>query len=144
MLSGVRPPLEEGTARAIVNAMNSAQRGTITPEPPTDVGQTWSVATALPPSSGFAGTVKYDYTYARKGGGVAVISGAGKLEGKAAGGGKTMTGKSTAEYRLELNGRMIGSLVEFDTDVEASPASMKQHVRAQWTLESAPAEGEQK
>ena len=142
MLSGVRPPLEEGTARSIVNAMYSAQRGAITPEPPMDVGQTWTVTTALPPSTGFTGQVSYTYKYERKGGSVAVITGSGKLDGKATG--KTMTGKSTAEYRLETGGRLIGSVVETDTDVEAAPSSVKQHVRAEWTYQSPPAEGEQK
>ena len=143
MLSGVRPPLEEGTARSIVNAIYSAQRGAITPEPPMDVGQSWTVTAALPPSTGFTGQVSYTYKYERKGGGVAVITGAGKLEGKAASGGKTMTGKSTAEYRLELSGRLIGSIVETDTDVDAPPSVVKQHIRAEWALQS-PAEGEQK
>ena len=36
------------------------------------------------------------------------------------------------------------SHVRFDTDVEGGPAAVKQHVHAEWALDIAPAEGEQK
>jgi hypothetical protein len=140
MLSGLRPPLEEQTARSMLNAMFSAQRGSILPEPPVDVGQKWSVTSALPPSTGFAGQVKYEYTYSRKGGGVAVIGCTGQLEGKSASDGRTMIGTSTGEYRVELNGRLIGALVEMDTNVAQSSGKLTQHVRAEWTLDAAPEE----
>jgi len=137
VMSGLRPPLEEGTARVMLNAIYSAQRGAILPERPIDVNGTWKVDTALPPSSGFTGLVSYTYTYARKGGGVAVITCAGIIDGK--GGTKKMTGKSSGEYRLEMEtGRIIGSVVEADTTVEqtaANAAPVKQHVRAEWTLQ---------
>jgi hypothetical protein len=137
VMTGLRPPLEEGTARVMLNAIFSAQRGAILPERPIEVNGTWKVDTALPPSTGFNGLVSYVYTYARKGGGVAIITCAGTIDGK--GGGKKMTGKSTGEYRLEVeSGRIIGSLVEADVTVEQTATSqpgVKQHVRAEWALQ---------
>ncbi len=144
-VSGVRTPLDENTARAILNAMYSAQRGAILPEGPVAPGATWKVETAMPPSSGFTGLVRYDYTFARKGGGVAVITCNGSIEGKSGAGAtlKKMTSKSTAEYRVEREtGVVQGSTVDTDTTVEQPvsgqqtlAAAIKQHVRIEWTLD---------
>lgn len=141
LLSGLPPPLEEGTARAMLNALYSSQRGNLLPEQPTVVGGGWKVETLLPPSTGFTGLVSYEYTLARKGGGVAVITCRGTVEGKGASGGRTMTGKSSGEYRLEVEtGRLIGSVVDSDVLVDQqvgtppTQLSVKQHVHAEWTL----------
>ena len=142
LLSGLRPPLEEGTARAMLNALYSSQRGNLLPEQPAVVGGNWKVETLLPPSTGFSGLVSYAYTLARKGGGVAVITCRGTVDGKGgSGGARTMTGKSTGEYRLEVEtGRLIGSVVDSDVLVDQqlgtppTQLSVKQHVHAEWTL----------
>jgi hypothetical protein len=138
-VGGVRTPLDENTARAILNAMYSAQRGAILPEGPVAPGATWKVETGLPPSSGFSGLVRYEYTFARKGGGVAVITCNGTVEGKSAGDAKKMVAKSVAEYRLEMEtGVMQGSMVDTDTTVEQNgTVQVKQHVRVEWTLDDA-------
>jgi hypothetical protein len=146
LLGGLRPPLEEGTARAMLNAMYSSQRGPILPEAPTDVGGTWKVDTALPPSTGFTGLISYNYTYARKGGGVAVVSCVGTIDGKGGPGTGTrkMTGKSVSEYRLEVeSGRLLSSSVDSDVQIDQNipgqqtiSSGVKQHVHAEWTLQA--------
>ncbi|HUS66444.1 MAG TPA: hypothetical protein VMZ28_18030 [Kofleriaceae bacterium] len=145
LLGGLRAPLEEGTARAMLNAMYSAQRGPILPEGPVDVGGTWKVDTALPPSTGFTGLIAYNYTYARKGGGVAIISCVGTIDGKGGPGAGTrkMAGKSVSEYRLEIaTGKIIGSSVDSDVQIDQNipgqqtiSSGVKQHVHAEWTLQ---------
>lgn len=139
-ISGVRPPVEEQTARAMLNAVYSAQRGPLFPEEKVDVGGTWKVDTALPPSSGFNGLVSYSYVYARKGGGVAVVTAVGEIDGKS--GAKRMKGQSVSEYRLELeSGRLIGTSVDADVTIEQTipgqqtiQTGVRQKVHAEWRL----------
>ena len=67
---------------ALFNAIYGAQRGQLFPDEHVDVGATWKATMPIPSSSGFEGEVHYDYTYARKGAGVAVILCEGRFEGK--------------------------------------------------------------
>jgi hypothetical protein len=118
--------------------MYSAQRGAILPEAATPVGGAWKVEMAMPPSTGFSGMVRYDYTYARKGAGVAVITSTGSLDGKGpAGTTRKMTAKSTGEYRMELeNGHLIGTTVDADVTVEeGGQAIVRQKVKVEWQLD---------
>lgn len=144
-LSGLRKPLDESIARAVLNAIYGAQRGPLFAERPTDVGATWKTTMAIPSSAGFAGDVHYDYTYARKEGGVAVIGCEGRYEGSRPAGAamQKLSGTSSAEYRFDAAaGRMIGSSVDQLTQVEGAIAGqqtlqlgVRQHIRVEWSLD---------
>jgi hypothetical protein len=147
ILAGIHPPLEEQTARAMLNSLYSAQRGPLFPEQPQIVGGTWKAETALPPSTGFSGQITYSYTLSRKGGGVAVIAAEGKVDG--AGGSaqapRAMKGRSTGEYRFDLeSGKLIGTVTEGQVDVDQvigtppTALKVKQQVRAEWALQAPP------
>jgi Family of unknown function (DUF6263) len=152
-LSGLRKPLSEATARQVLNALYGAQRGQIFPEQPVDVGSTWKTSMPIPSSAGFAGEVHYDYTYARKGTGVAVITCEGRFEGKRAQGTVTqkLSGKSTAEYHFDVEtGRLISSTVDQMTQDEgvvqgqqALQLGVRQHIRVEWTAVAADKDKEQ-
>ena len=147
VLTGVRPPLEVETARAMLNSLYAAQRGPLFPDEAVRVGDGWKAHAELPASTGFSGLVTYQYKLERKGGGVAVVSGMGSIDGK--GGGKetprSMTGASTSEYRVDLEaGRFIGTVVDSMVDIEQmlgtppTKLEVKQHVHAEWMLTELP------
>jgi hypothetical protein len=148
-ISGMRKPLDESLARAVLNAIYGAQRGPLLPEHAVDVGATWKTTMPIPSSAGFEGDVHYDYTYARKDGGVAVLGCEGRYEGKRPDGAalQKLSGKSSAEYRFDVaGGRIVGSNVDQMTQVEGAIAGQKtlqlgvrQHIRVEWSLE--PADG---
>src|SRR3569833_448805 len=101
-LSGLRKPLDESLARAVLTAIYGAQRGPLLPAGPD-------------------GEVRYDYTYARKDGGAAVIGCEGRFDGKRPQGTamQKISGTSSAEYRFDIaGGRMRGSNVDQMTQVE--------------------------
>jgi hypothetical protein len=143
-LSGLRKPLDDGTARQVLNALFGAQRGALFPETPVDVGGTWKTSIPIPESLGLAGEVHYDYTYARKEGGVAVIGAEGRWEGTKKSGAveSHAAGKSTTEYRFDVAaGRMISSSVDQMTQVETGDkGSVKQHLRVEWGADKGKAE----
>jgi hypothetical protein len=145
-MAGLRKPLDESLARAVLNAIFGAQRGALFPEEHIDVGGTWKTTMPIPSSAGFEGEVHYDYTYARKGGGVAVLGCEGRYEGKRAGAAmQKLSGKSSSEYRFDVAaGKLIGSTVDQMTQVEGAIAGqqtlslgVRQHIRVEWTLDSA-------
>jgi hypothetical protein len=146
-MAGLRKPLDESIARAVLNAIYGAQRGALFPDGPIDVGGTWKTAMPIPSTAGFEGEVRYDYTYARKGGGVAVIGCEGRFEGKRPQGTamQKLSGKSSAEYRFDVAaGKLIGSTVDQMTQVEGAIAGqqtlqlgVRQHIRVEWTLDAA-------
>jgi hypothetical protein len=137
-LSGLRRPLDESTARQVVNAMFGAQRGQLFPEDKIDVGGNWKVTLPIPATTGYTGDVRYDYTYARKAGTIATVGCEGRAEGQKAGGGK-LTSKSTAEYRFDVaSGRLIASTIDQLTQAESVaqgglPQGLRQHLRIEWT-----------
>ena len=145
-LSGLRKPLDESLARAVLNAIYGAQRGPILPEGPVDVGASWKTTMPIPSTAGFEGDVHYDYTFARKDGGAAVIGCEGRFEGKRPQGTamQKLSGKSSAEYRFDIAaGRMLGSNVDQMTQVEGAIAGqqtlqlgVRQHIRVEWTLDA--------
>lgn len=141
-ISGVRPPLEEQTARTMLNALYLAQRGPLLDDKPVPVGGTWKVSTSLPPSSGFSGVVSYLYTYLRDSSGVAMVGCQGTVSGKGGGGGtqQTMTGQSSATLRFEREtGRLLSSTADATVQLgQTVPAQqtistgIRQQVRAEW------------
>jgi hypothetical protein len=153
VLKGVRPPLDEQSARAMLNALFSAQRGPLFPEDATQAGGTWKSETVLPASTGFAGLVSYAYALDRKEGKVAVITGTGKIDGT---GGSArlprhMRGQSQSTYDFDIvNGRFAKSVVDATVQVEQTTGAddspepppaveIKQHVHAEWTPNPLPA-----
>ncbi len=139
-LSGMRTPLEEPTARQVMNAMFGAQRGALFPEAPVDVGGTWKVALPAVESSGLTGEVRYDYTYARKEGGVAVIGAEGRFDGTKKEGPSDVhvSAKTSTELHFDLSGRMLASTVDQLTIKDTSGAdkgTLKQHLRVEWTAD---------
>ncbi len=145
-LSGLRKPLDESLARAVLNAIYGAQRGPILPEGHVDVGATWKTTMPIPSTAGFDGEVHYDYTYARKDGAAAVIGCVGSFEGKRPQGTamQKISGTSSAEYRFDIAaGRMLGSSVDQMTQVEGAIAGqqtlqlgVRQHIRVEWSLDA--------
>ena len=145
-MSGLRKPLDEGTARAVLNAIFGAQRGALLPEGHIDVGGTWKTTMPIPSTAGFEGEVHYDYTYARKADGVATIGCEGRLDGKRPQGAamQKLSGKSSAEYRFAIApGRLVASTVDQMTQVEGAivgqqtlQLGVRQHIRVEWMLEA--------
>jgi hypothetical protein len=144
-LSGLRKPLDESLARAVLNAIYGAQRGPLLPEGPVDVGAAWKTTMPIPSTAGFDGQVHYDYTYARKAGGISVISCEGRFEGKRPQGAamQKLSGTSSSEYRFDLAaGHLVGSNVDQMTQVEGAIAGqqtlqlgVRQHIRVEWQLD---------
>jgi hypothetical protein len=146
-MSGLRKPLDESTARAVLNAIYGAQRGPLFPEEHVDVGGTWKTTMPIPSTAaGFEGQVHYDYTYARRDGGVAVIGCEGRFEGKRPQGTamQKLSGKSSAEYRFDVGaGRMMASNVDQMTQAEGAIAGaqtlqlgVRQRIRVEWTRDA--------
>jgi hypothetical protein len=144
-MSGLRKPLDESIARAVLNAIYGAQRGPMFPEGHVDVGGTWKTTMPIPSTAGFEGEVRYDYTYARKAGGVSVIGCEGRFEGKRPQGAamQKVSGTSSSEYRFDLAaGHLVGSNVDLMTQVEGAIAGqqtlqlgVRQHIRVEWQLD---------
>jgi hypothetical protein len=145
-LSGLRNPLDDGTARQILNAIFGAQRGALFPETPVDVGGSWKTTMPLPESTGIAGDVHYDYNYARKDGGVAIVNAIGRFEGnRKVGSNETHSvGKSATEYRFDVEaGKMVSSSVDIDVNAETvgpDKETRKQHLHVEWAAEAPKAE----
>jgi hypothetical protein len=152
-MAGLRKPLDESTARAVLNAIYGGQRGPLFPEDHIDVGGSWKTTMPIPSTANFEGEVHYDYTYARKGAGVAVIGCEGRFEGKRPQGTamQKLSGKSSAEYRFEIEaGRLVGSSVDQMTQAEGAIAGqqalqlgVRQHIRVEWTLDAKEAAAQQ-
>jgi hypothetical protein len=150
-LSGLRRPLDESTARQVLNALYGAQRGQLFPESHIDVGGSWKVTLAMPATTGYTGEVSYDFTYARKAGSIATIDCDGRADGKKGDGSGRLTSKSTSEYRFDVDsGHLVGSTVDQLTQAEGTAAgapalsAVRQHLRVEWTLEGEGAEAREK
>jgi hypothetical protein len=150
-ISGLRKPLDEKTARQVLNALYGAQRGPLLPEERVEKGATWKVSMPMPGLSGYEGDVHYDYAWARSDGAVAIIGGEGHAEGKK--GTSKLTSKSSAEYRFDVAaGKLLGTMVDQLTQVDdtAAPAggqpvqsAVRQHVRVEWAVEAGEAREKQ-
>jgi hypothetical protein len=150
-ISGLRRPLDESTARQVLNALYGAQRGQLFAEEHVETGARWKVALPMPATTGYTGDVTYDFAYAKKAGHVATIECDGKAEGKKGDGSGHLTSKSTSTYRFDVDtGRMLGSTVDQLTQVEgaaagsAAPSAVRQHLRVEWSLEGEAAEAREK
>jgi hypothetical protein len=151
-LSGVRKPLDEGTARSMFNALYGGQRGPLLPEARVEVGATWKNTVQLPETSGFKGAVVYDYAYRSIEGEVALIGSDGVADGKgtsAAGAMQHLIGRSTAEFKLDVGaGRFRASSLDQtmqteQTTQQATQSGVRTHLHVQWQLdETAPAKKE--
>jgi len=138
-VTGARDPLPEPTARAIVGTIHGVQRGAFLPEGHVEQGATWKVEAPLP--GNFSGSVTFTYTYAKKEGTVATISGDGVVDGKAGTGptAQKMTGHDTTEVKIDLaTGKIVSQ--SFDSDVKIDKAAtgelvIKQRVRSEWTAD---------
>jgi hypothetical protein len=138
--TGLRNPLDENTAKSILNAIYGGGRGAILPEEPVAVGASWKVQTQVPTPLGVTGDASYAYTYAKKDGNVATVTGEGTLEAK---GGtppatKHLSGKSTSEYHLDIDaGRVDSSAADVNTSYEESSGkttmAVKQRIKVDWT-----------
>jgi hypothetical protein len=145
-MSGLRKPLDESLARAVLNAIYGAQRGPLFPEGHIDVGGTWKTTMPIPSTAGFEGEVHYDYTYARRADGIAVLGCEGRYEGKRPQGAamQKLSGKSSAEFRFDVAaGKLVASSVDQLTQVEGAIAGqqtlqlgVRQHIRVEWALEA--------
>ena len=143
-LFGLRAPLEEPTARQVLNALYGAQRGPLLPERPVEVGATWKTSVPLAPATGWAGTVGYEVRYVSKDGGIAALASDGRLDARRAQGTLTghLTGTSLAQYRFDVAaGRMLGSSVDQTSQVEGAIAGqqtlqggLRQHIHVEWSL----------
>jgi len=137
-ITNVHAPLDEQTARSVVNAIFGAQRGAVLPEEPVELSKTWKVELPMPANSNYSGTINYQYTYAKKEGGIVTVTTVGTTDGKAGSGNATqkMSGKSSGEVRFELaSGKLLASTQDNDVKIEMLPAgtAVKQHIRAEWT-----------
>lgn len=115
-INGVRAPLDDRVARAIVNALYSASRGPLLPEDAIDVNGTWKSELQVPLGPNAIGNAVYNYTFAKKDGAVAVLSSTGSVTGEA-GPGKKVTGTITSEYKLDS---VQGKLTAYSTDINSS------------------------
>jgi hypothetical protein len=145
-MAGVRPPLDESTARMVLNAIYSAARGPILPEGLVEPGASWQVQTQVPTPGGATAEATYSYKYAAKEGGVATISGEGTLDSKSGGGTtKHMSGKDLSEYKVEVaTGHLLSSTVDVTRTVEdqipgqqTMQVGLRSHIRVVWELVAA-------
>jgi hypothetical protein len=137
-MSGVRKPLDESTARSILNSLYGATRGAILPEGPVHVNDTWKVPMQVSMPGGTIGDANYSYTYAKNEGGVATIVAEGTLETKGgADAKKRMTGKTTSEYHLDVaGGKMKATSVDVTTLIEDLSVAPTRSVRLRIKLDS--------
>lgn len=115
-INGVRAPLDDRVARAIVNALYSASRGPLLPEDAVDVNGTWKSELQVPLGPNAIGNAVYNYTFAKKDGAIAVLSSTGSVTGEA-GPGKKVTGTITSEYKLDS---VQGKLTTYSTDINST------------------------
>jgi len=144
LLTGVRNPLDDKTARTILNAIFAGGRGPILPEGPVEVGATWNNTAQVPTPFGATAEATYMYKFVSKDGDVSTLTCEGALDSQKPGGTaqKRMVGKNTSEYKFDVGkGRLIGLSSDATTQIEdvvqgtAQPAGagIKQHVKVQWT-----------
>ncbi len=138
-LSGVKPPLDEKTARMITNAVFGGQRGALLPAEPVATGATWTVAVSLPAPQGAEVMLNYSYKYTAVDSGVATVSiqGTVQMTGDAP---AKMTGTDAGTYQLRM---ADGTLVHSDFDLvrqleSTTPGngmSVMSHVHVVWELQ---------
>lgn len=139
--TGLRKPLEEGSARALFNAAYLAGRGPIFSEEHVEPGATWKSTTPLPAGLGLTGDAMYVYTYKSREGAIAVISCEGSVDAKGAGTVARMTSKSSNELRFDVTaGRLLGNVFDGVTQTEMTitgqqtiATGVKQHIHVEWT-----------
>jgi hypothetical protein len=143
-MAGVRPPLDENTARGVLNAIYGAARGPILPEGLVEPGAPWQVQTQVPTPGGSTAEASYSYKYATRDQGVATIAGEGIIDSKSGGGGTTkhMSGRDVSEYKLEIaSGRLLSSTVDVTRTVEdqipgqqTMQVGVRSHIRVVWEV----------
>jgi len=143
-VSGVRNPVDDKTARAILNAIFAGGRGPVLPEEFVDVGGTWNNTTQVPTNWGTSAEATYVYKYVSKDNGIATITCEGSLDSQKAGGTaqKRMTNKNSAEFKFDIaKGKLVGLVSDTTTQVEdvvqgtAAPVggAIKSRIKVTWT-----------
>jgi hypothetical protein len=134
--TGLHKPLDEGTARAVFNAMYGAGRGSVFPEKNVEVGGTWNGAAPLPTGLGVTGAWAYTYSYRNKSeSGVAFITCDGVVN--AQGATVKLTGSSKNSLRFNVGeGRLLSNIFESNTEAQqgTAPAASKR-IHLEWTAE---------
>jgi hypothetical protein len=142
-VAGVRNPVDDKTARAILNAIFAGGRGPILPEEFVDVGATWNNTAQVPTNWGTSAEATYVYKYVSRDNGIATISCEGSLDSQKAGSTaqKRMTNKNTAELKFDIaKGRLIGLVSDGTTQIEdvvqgtagGVGGGIKSHVKVTW------------
>ena len=137
-LTGVRSPLDDKTARSILNAIFAGGRGPILPEEFVDVGGTWNNTTQVPTPFSSSAEAVYSYKYVSKDNGVATISCEGTLDSQKPGvpALKRLSGKTTGEYKFNVaSGRMVALTSDVAIQIEDVPPAgggTKGHVKVGW------------
>lgn len=132
-VSAVRSPLDESTAKALVNAVFAAQRGPLFPDSPVELAGSWKIENQLIPASGYTGSITYQFTYARRSDGVAYVQCTGATSGRRASG-ERLIGKSTSEYRLLVEtGQLVGMSDDSEIQVgkPGNAPELRQRIRVQ-------------
>jgi hypothetical protein len=139
-LMGVRSPLDDKTARTILNAIFAGGRGPILPEEFIDVGGTWTNTAQVPTPFVTPAEATYTYKYAGRNGTVATITCDGALDSQKPGATpapKRMIGKSTSEYKFDFSaGKLVALTSDGNTQIDengATPGSgFKGRVQVTW------------
>jgi hypothetical protein len=144
-IDGLTPPLDERTARLVVQALYSTGRGPLLPDKLVEPGAGWTTTMRGPTALGVDADIGYEYHFVRNQGGIALVVGRAKLEGGSRagqGGARQLTGTISTEYRLELaHARLVGSVLDSLLQIEqrlpgeqSTESGVRQRVRAQWSL----------
>jgi hypothetical protein len=145
-VSGVRNPVDDKTARTVLNSIFAGGRGPILPEEFVDVGGTWNNTTQVPTPFGASAEATYVYKYVSRDNGVATITCDGALDSSKSGSNasKRMSGKNTAEYKFSV---AAGKLTGLSSDAtitiqdvvqgsqQAAGNSIKGRVKTEWTAQ---------
>jgi hypothetical protein len=145
-MSGVRNPLDDKTARTILNSIFAGGRGPILPEEFVEVGSTWNSTTQVATPFGTSAEATYVYKYVAKRDGVASITCDGALDSQKTGGTaqKRMTGKNSAEYKFSIaSGRLVALtsdatiLIEDISQGTSQPVggTVKGRVKVEWAAQ---------
>jgi hypothetical protein len=136
-VSGVRNPVDDKTARTVLNSIFAGGRGPILPEEFVDVGSTWNNTTQVPTPFGASAEATYAYKYVSRDNGVATITCEGSLDSSktSTNAAKRMTGKNSAEYKFSVAaGRLVGLSSDATISIEdaAAGSSIRGRVKTEW------------
>jgi hypothetical protein len=138
-LHGLKAPLDEQTAKEIINVLYWTRRGAVFAEGPIDLGKSWQLTGPLP--NNILGGVVYNYTYAKKEGTKVTVTGDGTIDGKlnAKSEIQKVGGKNISEIVFDLvSGRLFSSTVDEEMRVEGSGGVIKQHMHGEWVRTGPP------